>query len=191
MCWIGSEFLPQVDEGSLWVRAFMPRSISPSEAAGLVKKVRGFLASFPEVKLVVSQLGRPDDGTDINGFDVAEFHVELNPRSEWKTAPTREALSDAMKQKLSQIPGLEFQFSQMVEDNVNEAVSGIKTELSIKIFGPEPQNLQALATRIPDAIQKVPGAVDVGADELLRHPQVQIAVDRSAIARYGLIVSHL
>src|SRR5260370_6419552 len=156
MCWIGSEFLPKLDEGSLWVRAFMPQTISPSEAAGLVKKVRGILASFPEVKLVVSQLGRPDDGTDVNGFDVAEFHVELNPRSEWKTAPTREALSEAMKKKLSQIPGLEFQFSQMVEDNVNEAVSGIKSELSIKLFGPEPQDLQALPDPLPPFTNNAP-----------------------------------
>lgn len=186
---IGSEFLPKLDEGSLWVRGFMPETIAPSEATRLVKKVRVVLASFPEAKVVVSQLGRPDDGTDINGFDVVECAVELKPRSEWKTAATREELCDAMNKKLSEIPGMQFQFSQMIEDNVNEAISGIKSELSIKIFGEDPVKLQALADQIADAVRTVPGAVDVGTDELLGQPQVQIAIDREAIARFGLSIA--
>lgn len=186
---IGSEFLPKLDEGSLWVRVFMPQTIAPTGAAEYVQQIRGLLVSFPEVKCVVSQLGRPDDGTDVNGFDIAELGVELKPRSEWKTASNREALVEAMKLKLSRIPGLEYQFSQMIEDNVNEAISGIKSELSIKIFGENPEQLQSLADQMAEVIKKVPGAADVGTDELLGQPQVQIVIDRAAIARVGLSVA--
>ncbi len=186
---IGSEFLPKLDEGSLWVRAFMPETISPTEADRLVQKTRAILASFPECKLIVSQLGRPDDGTDINGFDIAEYSVELKPRSEWTTAKNREDLCEAMKRKLAQIPGVEFQFSQYIEDNVNEAVSGIKSELSVKIFGEDPNTLQTLANKTVEVLKGIPGATDVGTDELVGQPQVQIAIDRAAIARAGLSVS--
>ena len=189
LSFIGSEFLPKLDEGSLWVRGFMPETIAPSEATRLVKKVRTILASFPETKTVVSQLGRPDDGTDVNGFDIVECAVDLKPRSEWKTSATREALSEAMNRKLSEIPGLRFQFSQMIEDNVNEAISGIKSELSVKIFGEDPVKLQSLADQIAEVVKRVPGATDVGTDELLGQPQVQITIDRAAIARVGLSVS--
>ncbi len=186
---LGSEFLPKLDEGTLWVRAFLPPTISPSEAAKLTRDIRGILVSFPEVKTVVSQLGRPDDGTDINGFDISEFNVELLPRKSWKTAPDRESLVKAVGARLAEIPGVEFQFSQYIEDNVNEAVSGIKAELGIKIYGEDPEKLQTLSDRIVDVLRKVPGAADVGSDELLGQPQVQIAVDRLAIARAGLSVS--
>ena len=186
---IGSEFLPKLDEGSLWVRVLLPQSISPSEAARLSQQVRGILASFPEVKAVVNQLGRPDDGTDVNGFDTSEFYVDLKPRDTWTTAPNREALSEAMNRKLAEIPGLEYQFSQVIEDNVNEAISGIKGELGIKIFGEDPLKLQSLADQIAEIIKKVPGTADVGTEQLLGQPQVQITVDRAAIARVGLSVS--
>jgi cobalt-zinc-cadmium resistance protein CzcA len=187
---IGSEFLPKLDEGSLWVRAFMPETISPSGADHIVQNIRRILVSFPEVRSVVSQLARPDDGTDINGFDVVECDVELNPdRSQWKTARTRDALDKALNQKLSQIPGVQFQFSQNIEDNVNEAVSGVKSELSIKIYGEDPNKLQALSDQTVDILKKIPGAADVSAEELLGQPQVQITVDRAAIVRYGLAVA--
>jgi heavy metal efflux system protein len=186
---LGSEFLPKLDEGSLWVRAFMPETISPSESDRIVQRIRSTLVTFPEVRSVVSQLGRPDDGTDINGFDVVENDVELNPkRGEWKTARDRDGLCRAMKAKLEEIPGVDFQFSQNIEDNVNEAVSGVKSELSVKIYGEDPVKLQALSDQLVGILQKIPGAVDVGAEELLGQPQVQIIVDRGAIARYGLAV---
>ncbi len=186
---IGSEFLPKLDEGSLWVRAFMPETISPTESSRITKHIRQILGAFPEVKTVVSQLGRPDDGTDINGFDVVENDVELNPnRSEWKTASNRDGLCKAMGLKLGEIPGVQFQFSQNIEDNVNEAVSGVKSELSIKIYGEDPNKLQDVAGQITGILKKILGAVDVGAEELLGQPQVQIVVDRAAIARYGLAV---
>jgi cobalt-zinc-cadmium resistance protein CzcA len=186
---IGSEFLPKLDEGALWVRIFMPRSISPSEATKLVDNVRCRLALFPESENVLSQLGRPDDGTDINGFDVCEFNVNLKPREQWTTAHNREALCEAMAKNLAEIPGIDSQFSQYIEDNVNEAVSGIKSELAIKLYGEDPEKLQALADKIADVISTVPGARDVGTDQFTGQPQIQITVDRAAIARFGVSVS--
>ncbi|HVO51502.1 MAG TPA: CusA/CzcA family heavy metal efflux RND transporter [Thermoanaerobaculia bacterium] len=186
---LGSEFLPKLDEGALWVRATFPGSISPSEAGRLTRQIRATLASFPEVTTIVSQLGRPDDGTDVNGFDTVELYVDLLPRDKWTTAKTRDALSDAMNRRLSAIPGIELTFSQVIEDNVNEAVSGIKSELSVKIFGEDPVVLQDLADRAAAVIDAVPGAADVAAERLSGQPQVQISVDRPAIGRYGLSVS--
>ena len=186
---IGTEFLPKLDEGSLWVRGFMPQTVSPTDSAKLARDVRRILASFPEVRTVVTQLGRPDDGTDINGWDIIECAVELKDRSEWKTAPNRDGLVEAMNRKLSEIPGMPFQFSQYIEDNVNEAVSGVKSELSIKIYGNDPNRLQALADQTVGILEKVPGAADVGTERLIGQPQVQITIDRAAIARYGLTIS--
>jgi cobalt-zinc-cadmium resistance protein CzcA len=185
----GSEFLPKLDEGALWVRGFMPDTISPSGAAALVREYRRIQASFPEVVSIVSQNGRPDDGLDVNGFNIVESAVTLKPRNEWTTAHTREELSEAMKNRLAAIPGMRFQFSQVIEDNVNEAVSGIKSELSVKIFGEDPEKLQAIANQIVDILNKVQGAADVGTDTLLGQPQVQIEVDRAAISRSGLSVN--
>ena len=186
---IGSEFLPKLDEGSLWVRGFIPQTISPSESDQLSRHVRAILASFPEVKTVVTQLGRPDDGTDVNGWDIIECAVELKDRSEWTTASTRDGLVEAMNDKLSEIPGMPFQFSQYIEDNVNEAVSGIKAELSIKIYGNDPEKLQELADKSVEILKGIQGAADVGTDRLIGQPQVQITIDRQAIARYGLTVA--
>jgi cobalt-zinc-cadmium resistance protein CzcA len=186
---LGNEFLPKLDEGSLWVRINMPGSISPSEADRVTAEVRRLLASFPEVRTVVSQLGRPDDGTDVNGFDTAELFVDLKPREEWRTAPDREGLSEAIRRRLQQIPGIDLTVSQVIEDNVNEAVSGIKSELSVKIFGHDPAKLQEIADRVAEVLKTVPGTADVAAERLLGQPQVQIAVDRQAVARSGLTVS--
>ncbi len=185
---LGSEFLPKLDEGALWVRITMPGSISPTEADRVTARARRILASFPEVKTVVSQLGRPDDGTDINGFDTVEIFVDLLPRERWTTAHDREALADAIRRRLETIPGTDLTVSQVIEDNVNEAVSGVKSELSVKIFGHDPVKLQALADQAVDVLRRVPGAADVSAEQLLGQPQVQIAVDRQAIARAGLTV---
>ncbi|MEO6993931.1 MAG: efflux RND transporter permease subunit, partial [Lacunisphaera sp.] len=149
---IGSEFLPKLDEGALWVRVHLPQSISPTEAARIARHVRQIIGTFPEVKTVVSQLGRPDDGTDVNGFDTIENYVDLQPRDAWKTAPTRDGLVAAIKEKLAEIPGLDVEFSQVIEDNVNEAISGIKGELGIKIFGEDPNKLQAIANQIATVV---------------------------------------
>jgi cobalt-zinc-cadmium resistance protein CzcA len=188
---IGSEFLPKLDEGDLWVRTFAPQSISPSESAKITQHARQILASFPEVRYVVSQLGRPDDGTDVNGWDVTEYSVGLKPRAQWVTAHTRDDLCDAMNKKLQEIPGIGTQFSQYIEDNVNEAVSGVKSELAIKLFGDDPDKLQSVADQMVDVIKTVPGAADVGTDLLLGQPQIQIIVNRKAIARYGLAIADM
>lgn len=185
---LGSEFLPKLDEGALWVRITMPGSISPTEADRLTTAARAILASFPEVKTVVSQLGRPDDGTDVNGFDTVEIFADLVPRERWTTARDREGLSDAIRSRLERIPGTELTVSQVIEDNVNEAVSGVKSELSVKIFGHDPVKLQALADQAADVLRQVPGAADVAAERLAGQPQVQIVVDRQAVARSGLTV---
>jgi len=185
---LDTEFLPKLDEGSLWVRVVMPESISPTEADRITQQVRKSLAGFPEVRKVVSQLGRPDDGTDVNGFDTAEIFVDLKPREEWTTAADREGLSAAIRRKLGTIPGIELTVSQVIEDNVNEAVSGIKSELSVKIFGHDPTVLQSLSDQVAAVLKSVPGTADVAAERLAGQPQVQISVDRGAVARSGLTV---
>jgi cobalt-zinc-cadmium resistance protein CzcA len=189
-CFLGSEFLPKLDEGDLWVRTFAPQSISPSESAKITQRVRKIVAAFPEVRYVVSQIGRPDDGTDVNGWDITEYSVGLIPRDKWTTAHNREDLCEVINKKIrASIPGIDTQFSQYIEDNVDEAVSGIKSELAIKLFGDDPGKLQAIANQIVDIVRGVPGATDVGTDLLLGQPQIQITVDRAAIARYGLAVN--
>jgi cobalt-zinc-cadmium resistance protein CzcA len=186
---LGSEFLPKLDEGDLWVRTFAPQSISPSESARITRDVRRRLASFPEVRYVVSQIGRPDDGTDVNGWDVTEYSVGLKPKEQWTTAKDRDGLDEAMARNLREIPGIDSQFSQYIEDNVDEAVSGVKSELAIKLYGDDPTKLQLYANQIVEAIRTVPGAADVSTDLLLGQPQIQITVDRTMIARYGLAVT--
>jgi cobalt-zinc-cadmium resistance protein CzcA len=186
---VGSEFLPKLDEGDLWVRTFLPQSISPSEASKITHKVRLLLASFPEVRYVVDQEGMPDDGSDVNGWDTTEYSVGLIPRERWTTAHDREALCDAMARKLKEIPGVDTQFSQYIEDNVDEAVSGVKANLAIKLFGPDFFTLQKLSDQIVEVVSKIPGAADVGTEYLIGEPQIQITVDRAAIARYGLAVT--
>jgi cobalt-zinc-cadmium resistance protein CzcA len=188
---LGSEFLPKLDEGDLWVRTFAPQSISPSESARITRDVRRRLASFPEVRYVVSQIGRPDDGTDVNGWDVTEYSVGLKSKDQWKTAADRDGLDEAMARKLREIPGIDTQFSQYIEDNVDEAVSGVKSELAIKLYGEDPAKLQLYANQIVEAIRTVPGAADVGTDLLLGQPQIQISVDRGTISRYGLAVTDI
>lgn len=185
---LGTEFLPKLDEGELWVRTFAPQSISPSESAKITQNVRKKLCSFPEVRYAVSQIGRPDDGTDVNGWDVTEYSVGLKPREEWKTAHNRDDLCNIMARKLREIPGIDSQFSQYIEDNVNEAVSGVKSELAVKLYGEDPVKLQKAADQIVDIVKTVPGAADVGTDNLMGQPQIQISVDRMAIGRYGLAV---
>jgi len=186
---LGSEFLPKLDEGALWVRASMPQSISPTAAAELVRRTRAILISFPEVRTVVSHNGRPDDGTDVNGFDTCEYYVDLKSRDQWPDHVTHEGLVAAMAAKMAEIPGVDVEFSQYIEDNVNEAVSGIKGELGIKLFGDDPVKLQELADRVVTAVKTVKGATDVSDEQLMGQPQLQVTIDRRAIARYGLAIN--
>jgi len=185
---LGGEFLPKLDEGELWVRTFSPQSISPSEAAKITQNVRHRLCSFPEVRYAVSQIGRPDDGTDVNGWDITEYSVGLKPKEEWTTANNRDDLCNAMSRNLKEIPGIDSQFSQYIEDNVNEAVSGVKSELAIKLYGQDPNKLQQYADQMVGILKNTAGCYDVGTALLLGQPQIQITVDREAIGRYGLAV---
>ncbi len=187
---LGSEFLPKLEEGSLWVHLTLPGSISPTEAARLTGRARRVLAGFAETRIVVTQIGRPDDGTDIGGFEQAEILVDLRPPAEWKVPRTREALCAAMNEQLQiELPGCDLLFSQVIEDNVNEAVSGLKGEMGVKIFGPDADVLQRLADHLARILREVPGAVDVAAEQLAGQPQVQVSVNRASVARFGLAVA--
>ncbi len=184
---LGLEFLPKLEEGNLWIRATMPLSISLEESNGYVNDMRKLIATFPEVQTTVSQHGRPDDGTDATGFFNAEFFVPLKPEGQWPPGTTKEGLSAAMADKLQQrFPGVEFNFSQYIEDNVEEAASGVKGENSVKVFGPELGTLEKVSRDVVRAIKGVPGITDLAALRSLGQPTLQIVVDRERAARSGL-----
>jgi cobalt-zinc-cadmium resistance protein CzcA len=184
---LGLEFLPKLEEGNLWIRATMPASVSLEGGNYYVNGMRRLIRSYPEVVTAVSQQGRPDDGTDATGFFNAEFFVPLKPESEWPRGVDKEALTKDMSEKLqTAFPGVEFNFSQYIEDNVEEAVSGVKGENSIKLFGSDLKELTETAEKIKDVMEKVPGVQDLAVFTSLGQPTVQIEIDRDKAARYGL-----
>lgn len=184
---LGLEFLPKLEEGNLWIRATMPLSISLEESDSYVNDMRRTIAAFPEVAKVVSQHGRPDDGTDATGFFNAEFFVPLEPASKWRDNVSKEALTAEMaKQMEDKFPGVSFSFSQYIEDNVEEAASGVKGENSVKIFGPDLRTLEKAASQITTVLATVPGITDLSALRSLGQPTLQIVVDRDRAARFGL-----
>ncbi|HWW48639.1 MAG TPA: CusA/CzcA family heavy metal efflux RND transporter [Xanthobacteraceae bacterium] len=184
---LGMEFLPKLEEGNLWVRATLPSTISLSEGNGYVNRMRETIRAFPEVQLVVSQHGRPDDGTDATGFFNAEFFVPLKPASEWRDGVTKETLQSEILARLQQqFTGVEFNFSQYLQDNVAEAISGVKGENSIKLFGNDLELLSATAAKIKATLASVEGIADLAVFNSLGQPTVQIDVNREAAARYGL-----
>ena len=184
---LGLEFLPKLEEGNLWIRATLPPTISLSEGNGYVNRMRAVIKGFPEVRSVVSQHGRPDDGTDATGFFNAEFFAPLKPASEWPDGVDKNRLTADMQKALEeQFPGVEFNFSQYLEDNVAEAVSGVKGENSIKIFGNDLQALTDTAAKIKAVLQTVPGITDLGVFNSLGQPTIQIEIDRYRASRYGL-----
>ena len=185
---LGTEFLPHLDEGNLWIRATMPTTISYSDAARIMPKVRAIMAKYQPSRLVISQLGRPDDGTDATGFYNAEFLVDLKPYDEWKGFRTKDELVEKMNRELSEIPGIHFNFSQNIEDNVEEAVTGIKGELAVKLFGDDLDTLEKNADAIQKTLAAIDGVVDLDTFKETGEPQVQIRIDRDKIARYGLNV---
>ncbi|MGH7205070.1 MAG: efflux RND transporter permease subunit [Nitrospiraceae bacterium] len=187
---LGGEFMPALEEGNLWVRATMPVDIAFEQASRLATEVRGIFRQVPEVTGVVSQLGRPDDGTDPTSFFNAEFLVNLKPAREWRAEITsKDKLIEEIEKVLATIPGVTFNFSQMIQDNVQEAMSGVKGENSIKLFGPDLKVLQANAVEIEKAMKQVRGVKDLGIFRLMGQPNLLIEVDRQACARYGLLVS--
>ena len=184
---LGLEFLPKLEEGNLWIRATMPASISLQAGNTAVNQMRRVLSSYPEVVTVVSQQGRPDDGTDSTGFFNAEFFAPLKPESEWRTGLSKDALTKQMSDKLSDaFPGVEFNFSQYIQDNVEEAVSGVKGENSIKLFGTDLTVLTATAAKIKAVMSTINGIEDLAVFTSLGQPTVQIRIDREKAGRYGL-----
>jgi cobalt-zinc-cadmium resistance protein CzcA len=184
---LGLEFLPKLEEGNLWIRATMPSTISLEEGNGYVNRMRNVISSFPEVESVVSQHGRPDDGTDAAGFFNAEFFAPLKPMSQWRAGLDKEALTIEILRKLeADFPGVEFNFSQYLQDNVAEAVSGVKGENSIKLFGNDLQALTDTANKIKAVLATVHGVTDLAVFTSLGQPTVQIEIDRARAARYGL-----
>ncbi len=184
---LGTEFLPHLEEGNFWIRATLPGSISLEEGDGYVDRMRQVIKSYPEVQTVVSQHGRPDDGTDATGFFNAEFFVPLKPFDTWPGHIGKEQLTAKLSGELERrFPGVEFNFSQNIEDNVEEAASGVKGANSVKVFGPDLETLQATADKIGAVMHGVPGVADLQVLSALGQPTVRIDVDRVRAARYGL-----
>jgi cobalt-zinc-cadmium resistance protein CzcA len=184
---LGLEFLPKLEEGNLWIRATMPSTISLEEGNGYVNRMRQAIRSFPEVEAVVSQHGRPDDGTDAAGFFNAEFFAPLKPADQWRAGIDKDRLTAEILDKLqAEFPGVEFNFSQYLQDNVAEAVSGVKGENSIKLFGNDLQMVSDTASKIKAVLATVPGITDLAVFTSLGQPTVQIDIDRGRAARYGL-----
>ena len=189
---IGGEFMPHLDEGALWVRATMPYTISFEEASQIAPQIRNILISYPQVTVVGSELGRPDDGTDPTGFFNVEFYVGLKPYgdSSWRgETSTKEKLIEAINRRLITFPGIIFNYTQPAEDAVDEALTGLKSSLAVKIFGSDLDVLQTKALEIKKALESVPGFTELTVVRELGQPSLIIDVDREKIARYGINVS--
>ena len=190
---IGSEFLPHLDEGAIWARGSLAPSTGPTVSRAFANRARGVLASFPEVTQVVSQIGRPDDGTDTTGFFNTEFFVDLKPKEEWRPVfrKDKEELIGAMDRELVKLPGAVWNFSQPISDNVEEAVSGVKGELAVKLYGTDLKLLEQKGDQIVSIMSTVPGIADLGLFRVIGQPNLNYVVDRSAAARYGINVADI
>jgi cobalt-zinc-cadmium resistance protein CzcA len=190
---IGSEFLPHLDEGAIWVRGSLAPSTGPTESLKIADHTRILLASFPEVKQVVSQIGRPDDGTDTTGFFNTEYFVDLLPKERWRPAfhENKEDLIAAMNRELEKTPGVIWNFSQPISDNVEEAVSGVKGELAVKLYGTDLKTLEEKGDEIVNVMSKIPGVADLGLFRVIGQPNLNFTVDRDAAARYGINVADI
>jgi len=191
--YIGGEFMPHLDEGALWVRATMPYTISFEESAKFAPEIRNILLSYPQVTEVGSELGRPDDGTDPTGFFNCEFYVGLKPYKDkvWDQGPIRNKaqLTEDLQKKLDAYPGVIFNYTQPAEDAVDEALTGLKSALAVKIYGEDLQVLENKAVEIKRILSQVPGFTELTVVRELGQPSVKIDVDREKIARYGINVS--
>jgi len=189
---IGGEFMPHLDEGALWVRATMPYTISFEGASKIAPEIRKILMSYPQVTVVGSELGRPDDGTDPTGFFNCEFYVGLKPYKDeaWKAGPhTKDELIDSIRKKLDSYPGIIFNFTQPAEDAVDEALTGLKSALAVKMYGPDLNVLQDKALQIKNVLERVPGFAELTVVRELGQPSLLVDVDREKIARYGINVA--
>jgi cobalt-zinc-cadmium resistance protein CzcA len=190
---IGSEFLPHLDEGSIWARGALATSTSLTEGRRFNDKARLIFASFPEVTQVLSQAGRPDDGTDTGGFGNVEFFCDLKPKEEWRPIfhEDKEALIAAMNREISKLPGSNWNFSQPIEDNVGETVSGTKGQSAIKIFGPDLNVLDEKGAEVVAAVKGIPGMEDVKLYRLMGQPNLNFTIDRMKAARWGINVADI
>ena len=190
---IGSEFLPHLDEGSIWVRGTLPPSQGPTSSVDFTNKARVVMASFPEVTQVVSQTGRPDDGTDTAGFFNTEYFVDLKRKEQWRPVfhQDKEALIAAIDAQLEKFPGVIWNYSQPISDNMEEAVSGVKGELAVKLYGDNLRTLEATAGLIQDQMAKIKGVADLGIFRIVGQPNLNFAVDRDAAARWGINIADI
>jgi cobalt-zinc-cadmium resistance protein CzcA len=188
---IGSEFLPHLDEGALWVRGTLAPSTGPSEGIRVSNQARVLLCSFPEVPQCTSQVGRPDDGTDATGFFNTEYFVDLRPKEEWRPVfhQDEDELIAAMNRELNKIPGVVWGFSQPIEDNMEEAVSGVKGELATKVYGDDLKVLEEKADQVVNVMRQVKGIEDLGIFRALGQPNIDFEVDREQAARYQINVA--
>jgi len=187
--WLGSEFLPTVDEGNLLVRATMPASISLSRATEISGQIEKSLKEFPEVETVVAKIGRAELGGDPESVSNDEMYVRLKPKAEWTTAKTKDALVEAMRKKVEGFPGVEFNFSQVIQTRNDELISGINAQIAVKVFGEDQETLLRLAEQVRAAMENVRGVSDLAVEQVGGEQHLEVSLDRSELARYGLNVS--
>ncbi|AEF99436.1 efflux RND transporter permease subunit [Methylomonas methanica] len=185
---IGTEFMPKLDEGNIWLTITLPTPVSLTTAKALERKVREKLETFSEAKMVLTQLGRPEDGTDPKGFNNLEVLIDLNPKNTWRYQ-NKDDLIKAMDQTLSIFPGILTNFSQVIQDNVEEAISGVKGEIAVKVFGSDLQTLQDRANQITHILASIQGATDVAAEQQAGLAQAIVDIDRTKVSRYGINVA--
>lgn len=190
---IGSEFLPHLDEGAIWARGTLAPSTGPDEGTAIMQQAQLIFASFPEVTQVVSQVGRPDDGTDVSLFSNTEYFVDLKPKEQWRPVfnKNKDELIRAMDRELEKIPGVLWNYSQPISDNMEEAVSGVKGELAVKIYGSDLKTLEAKGDEIVNVMSHVRGIQDLGLFRVIGQPNLNVTVDRTAANRYGINVSDI
>lgn len=186
---LGTEFLPQLNEGSLWITAEMPMSTSLRQSMETTNELKKILSSFPEVNGVLSQTGRSNDGTDPNGFGFVQFQVNLKPKEEWKRRISQDQLIDEMDQKLKQYQGITYNYSQPISDNVAEAVAGFKASNGVKIYGDDLGKLNALADQVLKAIRNIPGIKDAGIIRNIGQPEINVVLNREKMAAYGVQIA--
>ena len=189
---IGSEFLPHLDEGAIWARGTLGSSVGPTESERVTRQARRVFAGFPEVKQVISQLGRPDDGTDSTGFFNTEYFVDLKPHQQWRTEfHSKDELVDSMNREVSKIPGILWNFSQPIADNMEEAVSGVKGQLAVKLYGTDLKTLEATADKIVGVMHDIPGVADLGIFRVVGQPNLNFRVNREKADRFGINVADI
>jgi heavy metal efflux pump (cobalt-zinc-cadmium) len=183
---LGTEFIPELNEGAIWLRVQLPYSASLDKSIEISKQVRASMMQFPQVKNIISQTGRPDDGTDVTGFYNNEFNIQLYPQEEWKPKISKEELIDQMTKKMANIPGVDLNFSQPISDNIEEAVSGVKGSICVKIFGDSLDYMEGKATEVYNVMKSVKGLTDLGVIKNIGQPELDIELNQQKMSLYGV-----